>query len=139
MEPHERIRYIFHTLQRKLLIIVGHNFYDKGGFKTNFLSFCMYALNTLGLTSCIYTLLWYDTSTGLNSIGYGAINIQVMYNDRSVVSFFLNLSHFSHDFFDWFGFTTLVGCKNFFIISLWGHNHSKHRPDHLCVWNQCKD
>lgn len=106
MEPHERIRYIFHTLQRKLVIIVGHDFYEKGGFKTNFLSFCMYALNTLGLTSCIYTLLWYDTSTGLNSIGYGAINVQVMYNSRSVVSFFLNLSHFSCIFrLIWFYFS----------------------------------
>lgn len=77
MEPHERIRYTFHTLQRTLVTAVGHDFFEVGGFKTNFLSFFMYGLNTLGITSCIYTLLWYDIATGLNSIGYGAINIQV--------------------------------------------------------------
>lgn len=26
---------------------------------------------------CIYTVIWYDIPTGLNSLGYGAVNIQV--------------------------------------------------------------
>lgn len=79
MEPHERIRFTFHTLERTLLIVVGHNFFEDGGFKPNLISFFLYGLNMLGITSCIYTFLWYDISTGLNSIGYGAINIQVKY------------------------------------------------------------
>lgn len=77
MQPHEKIRHIFYTLHRTLLIFVGHNLYQEGGFKPNWYTFLLYGLNTLGITSCIYTLLWYDVSTGLNSIGYGAINIQV--------------------------------------------------------------
>lgn len=56
---------------------VGHDFLQSGGFKPTPYTFFMYGLNALGLISCIYTIIWYDVSTGLNSIGYGAINVQV--------------------------------------------------------------
>lgn len=79
MQPHERIRHTFYTLLRKLLIIVGHNFIDEGGFKPNLFSFFLYVLNVLGFASCIYTFFWYDIETGLKTIGYGAVNIQVMF------------------------------------------------------------
>lgn len=77
MEPHERIRYVFYSLQRKLLIAVGHDFLGKDGFTPNSRTYFIYGLNALALASCIYTVIWYDISTGLNSLGYGAVNIQV--------------------------------------------------------------
>lgn len=79
MEPHERARYTFHNLLRRLLIVIGHNFIKEGGFKPNLFTFFLYALNVFGSVSCIYTVLWYDFETALNSIGYGAVNIQVTY------------------------------------------------------------
>lgn len=77
MEPHERIRYTFYTLLRKLLIASGHDFFQNGGFKPNLYTFFLYGLNALGFSFCIYTVIWYDVATGLHSIGYGAVNVQV--------------------------------------------------------------
>lgn len=77
MEPHERIRYIFYNLLCKFLILVGHDFLGKDVFKPSLYTIFLYGLNALGFVSCIYTLIWYDISTGLNAIGYGAFNIQV--------------------------------------------------------------
>ena len=77
MEPHERIRYTFCTLLRKLLASIGHDFLRNGEFKPNFYSYFLYGINALGFTSCIYTLMTYDVATGLNSIGYGAVTVQV--------------------------------------------------------------
>lgn len=77
MEPHERIRYVFYNLLRKFLIAVGHDFLHKDGFKPSLYSFFLYGINSFDFISCIYTMIWYDIATGLYSIGYGAINIQV--------------------------------------------------------------
>lgn len=78
MKPHERIRYTFYNLFRKLLFSIGHDFLQKDGFKPTAYTFFMYGLNALGFTSCVYTIIWYDIATALNSIGYGAVNIQVV-------------------------------------------------------------
>lgn len=77
MKPDERIRWTFYDLFRKLLIIVGHDYLRKDGLKRNLYTYFVYFTNAVGFTSCIYTVMWYDFSTGLNSIGYGAVNIQV--------------------------------------------------------------
>lgn len=77
MKPHERIRHTYHILLRKLLVAVGHDFLQKGGFKPSSYTFFLYGLNAFGFASCIYTVLVYDVATGLNSIGIGANNIQV--------------------------------------------------------------
>lgn len=78
MNSHERIRYIFYNLFRKLLFSIGHDFLQEEGFKPTAYTFFLYGINVLGFTSCIYTIIWYDVSTKLNSIGYGAVNIQVV-------------------------------------------------------------
>lgn len=81
MQPHERIRHIFYNSFRKLLISTGHDYLGEGGeFKPNFLTYFMYLFNAVGFITCIYTIIWYDVETGLNSIGYGAVNIQVKQN-----------------------------------------------------------
>lgn len=77
MKPHERIRYTFYDLFRKLLKSIGHDFLQKGGFKPTWYAFSLYGLNAFGFACCVYTVVVYDVSTGLNSIGYGAVNIQV--------------------------------------------------------------
>lgn len=77
MEPYERIRYVFYDLFHKLLIVTGHDYLRKGGLRRNYYSYFMYLANAVGFTSCIYTIIWYDAATGLNSIGYGTVNIQV--------------------------------------------------------------
>lgn len=85
MEPHQRSRYTFYDSFRKILISIGHDndIFIKDSFKPNFNSSFLYGLNALGFISCVYTIIWYDVSTGLNSIGYGAINVQVkLVNNR---------------------------------------------------------
>lgn len=77
MEPHERIRYTFYNLLAKLLMSIGHNYLHKNGFKPHLYTYFMYLVNAVGFTSCIYTIIWYDAATALNSIGYGAVNVQV--------------------------------------------------------------
>lgn len=77
MEPQERIRYTFYNLLRKCLIAMGHDFLQGDGFKPNLYAFFLYAINAIGFISCVYTVIWYDISTGLGSVGYGAISIQV--------------------------------------------------------------
>lgn len=77
MKPYERIRYTFYNLLQKLLISIGHNYLVKDEFKPSPYSFSLYAVNILGLLTCVYTVIVYDIPTGLNAIGYGAISIQV--------------------------------------------------------------
>lgn len=77
MKPYERIRFVFYNLLKKLLTSIGHDFVGKDPFKPTLYTFFTYGLNALGITSCIYTMLMYDVATGLNSIAYGSINIQV--------------------------------------------------------------
>lgn len=79
MKPHERIRRLFYSLIRKLAIVIGHDVFAEGGLKLNALSYFLYGLNVAGISSTIYTIFAYDTTTGLNSMGYGAINCQVMW------------------------------------------------------------
>lgn len=52
MKPNERIHYTFFTLYRNLLIAIGHNYLQKGGFKLNLYKFFLFGFNTLGFTSC---------------------------------------------------------------------------------------
>lgn len=78
MKPHETIRYVFHNLLRNILIVLGHNFLQMDGFKPTPYTYFLYLTNVFALMSCIYTVMWYDISTGLNSFGYGAANIQVI-------------------------------------------------------------
>ena len=101
MEPHDRMRYTFYNLLRKILISIGHNFFCDGGFKPTFYTIFLYGLNALGVTSCIYTLIWYDVSTGLNAIGYGAINIQVKLVLFFIIYFFFGKFMRSIPFFSW--------------------------------------
>lgn len=115
MEPLERVRYTFYNLLRNLLIVVGHNFLEEGGFKPNLFSFFLYGLNVLGTVSCIYTVLYYDVETGLKSIGYGAVNIQVTYK-KWFLKLFLDLEIILKQF-DF----VLVDSKNFVDLSIWGH------------------
>lgn len=77
MESLKRIRFIFHNFLRTALIAVGHDFLQKDGFKPNLYTFFLYGLDAFAIACCAYTVIWYDVSTGLNSIGYGAINVQV--------------------------------------------------------------
>lgn len=77
MLPHERIRRLFYNFLRKIAIVIGHDIFADGGLKLNALSYFLYGLNAAGLSSTIYTIYVYDTTTGLNSLGYGAINCQV--------------------------------------------------------------
>lgn len=58
-------------------IVIGHDLFAAGGLKLNALSYFLYGLNAAGIFSTIYTIFVYDTTTGLNSMGYGAINCQV--------------------------------------------------------------
>ena len=77
MQPHERIRYLFYVILRKIATLLGHDIFDKDGLKLNAISYFLYGLNAAGLSSTIYTFFMYDITTGLNSIGYGAINCEV--------------------------------------------------------------
>lgn len=83
MEPYERMRYTFFRLFRTILIIIGHDYLRKEGLKRNWYTYSMYLVNVAGFTSCIYTVMCYDVPTGLNSIGYGAVNIQVQCQNHS--------------------------------------------------------
>lgn len=69
-----------------MLITAGHNYLHKDKFTPNLYTYFLYGLDALSFISCVYTVLVYDVSTGLNSIGYGAVSIQVT----------LNLIHHTH-------------------------------------------
>lgn len=58
-------------------LLLDMTFFEKMDSNRIPFRFFLYGLNVLGFTSCIYTVLAYDVATGLDSIGCGAINIQV--------------------------------------------------------------
>lgn len=86
-EPHQRIRYVFYNLLQKLLFPIGHDFLTEGGYKPTSNTYFMYCVNALSFASCIYTCIWYDISTGLNSLSYGAVNIQVKQSSKFTNTF----------------------------------------------------
>ena len=77
MEPHEKIRYSFYNLLRKLFIAVGHDFFGDDGFKPNLYTYCIYVVSVASFTSFLYTILVYDIAIKLTTIAYFAMFCQV--------------------------------------------------------------
>lgn len=87
MEPHEKIRYSFYHLLRKLFAAVGHDFLRADGFKPNFNTYCIYLVAVIAFTSFHYTIMTYDIVTKLSAIAYLALVYQVCHTNTFTVVF----------------------------------------------------
>lgn len=100
MQRFEKMRSFFYEWSRALFISVGHDIYCDGGFRPNFLTFYVYLIILVTITSTIYTFIFYDRFTRLNGIGVLAIALEVInftQNSCFVDVFFLKLIQFIYE------------------------------------------
>lgn len=126
--------YIFH-FATQVIVFNWTWFLREDGFNPTLYSYSLYALNALGFTSCIYTLTVYDTKTRLNSIGYGAINVQVKQPCIMHLSKCFDAGNISSN--EWFqnGYFSAGGQDS--IIEIFVPNNKNYEQNHRFLWSKC--
>lgn len=77
MRPDERIRYVFYTYVRRILVIVGHDIFTEETFKPNWLTYTMYGLHVIVFTGAVKTIYFYDLAEKLNMVAFIGLALQV--------------------------------------------------------------
>lgn len=79
------MHHLFHTLLRKLFILVGHDIFRDREFKRYLLTYMMNALLVLFFIGAVKTIAFYDVNTVLTTIGFVGIGLEVISNIISYI------------------------------------------------------
>lgn len=91
MEPHQKIRYLFHTLLRKLFIFIGHDIFRDGEFKPYSATYFIYVLFIIFFLGAFKTLAFYNMTVVLNMIAF--LGLACGKSTIFLVTLFQNVAH----------------------------------------------
>lgn len=80
MEPHEKIWDLFFIELRKIVVVLGHDYYRQAEFKPYFLTFCMYLYYSTFYFGVVKTIMFYSMVETLNMIAFVGVALQVNAN-----------------------------------------------------------